>query len=122
MKLILENWRNYINEVSGKRLERYATLISREVVKALKDDIIKNAFTRQGEVNFRLGDEGMEFLEDLDWVRYIKINLDAGRYVYSDAKYEFILDDERLYRVKSKLITIKYEYKGNEKEYNPSWS
>ena len=104
MKLILENWRNYINEVSGKGLERYATLISREIVKALKDDIIKNAFAQQGEVNFRLGDEGMEFLEDLDWVRYIKINLEAGRYVYSDAKYEFILDATDEERKESDII------------------
>ena len=38
------------------------------------------------------------------------------------SEYEFILNNERLYRVKSKFITIKYEYKGNEKEYNPSWA
>ena len=36
--------------------------------------------------------------------------------------YEFIVDGERLYRVMNKFITIKYEYQGNEKEYNPSWT
>jgi hypothetical protein len=36
--------------------------------------------------------------------------------------YEFIIDSERLYRVLNKFITIKYEYQGNEKEYNPSWA
>jgi hypothetical protein len=35
---------------------------------------------------------------------------------------EFIVDEERLYRVLSNLITIKYEYQGNEEEYNPSWA
>ena len=35
---------------------------------------------------------------------------------------EFIVDGERLYRVLSNLITIKYEYQGDEKEYNPSWT
>jgi hypothetical protein len=35
---------------------------------------------------------------------------------------EFIVDGERLYRVLSNLITIKYEYQGDEEEYNPSWS
>ena len=35
---------------------------------------------------------------------------------------EFIVDSERLYRVLSNLITIKYEYQGNEEEYNPSWA
>ena len=35
---------------------------------------------------------------------------------------EFIIDGKRLYRVLSNLITIKYEYQGNEEEYNPSWA
>ena len=37
-------------------------------------------------------------------------------------QYEFIVDGERLYRVLSNFITIKYEYQGNEEEYNPSWA
>ena len=35
---------------------------------------------------------------------------------------EFIIDGERLYRVLSNFITIKYEYQGDEEEYNPSWA
>ena len=35
---------------------------------------------------------------------------------------EFIVDGQRLYRVLSNLITIKYEYQGDEEEYNPSWA
>ena len=38
------------------------------------------------------------------------------------SEYEFIVDSERLYRVLSNFITIKYEYQGNEEEYNPSWA
>ena len=38
------------------------------------------------------------------------------------SEYEFIIDGERLYRVLSNLITIKYEYQGNEETYNPSWA
>lgn len=37
-------------------------------------------------------------------------------------EYEFIIDNQKLYRVPINKITIKYEYKGNEKEYNPSWA
>ncbi len=37
------------------------------------------------------------------------------------SEYEFIINGERLYRVRSKNLTIKYEYQGEEKEYNPSW-
>jgi len=42
--------------------------------------------------------------------------------VRPNSKYEFIVDNERLYRVLSNFITIKYEYQGNEEEYNPSWA
>ena len=38
------------------------------------------------------------------------------------SEYEFIVDGERLYRVLSNFITIKYEYQGNEETYNPSWA
>ena len=39
-----------------------------------------------------------------------------------DGEYEFIIDDERLYCMKSNDIVIKYEHQGNEVEYNPSWA
>ena len=38
------------------------------------------------------------------------------------SKYEFVVDNERLYRILSNFITIKYEYQGDEEEYNPSWA
>ena len=39
-----------------------------------------------------------------------------------NSEYEFVIDNERLYRVLSNFITIKYEYHGDEEEYNPSWA
>jgi len=38
------------------------------------------------------------------------------------SEFEFIIDNKRLYCMKSNDIVIKYECKGNEKEYNPSWA
>jgi len=38
------------------------------------------------------------------------------------SEYEFVIDGQRLYRVLSKEITIKYDYQGDEEEYNPSWT
>ena len=38
------------------------------------------------------------------------------------SEYEFIIDGKKLYRLLSKFITIKYEYQGDEEEYNPSWA
>jgi len=37
-------------------------------------------------------------------------------------EFEFVIDGERLYCMKSNDIVIKYEYKGNEEKYNPSWA
>jgi len=39
-----------------------------------------------------------------------------------NSEYEFVIDGERLYRVMTNFISIKYEYQGNEEEYNPSWA
>ena len=36
--------------------------------------------------------------------------------------YEFIIEGQKLYRVYTKFITIKYEYQGHEEAYNPSWA
>ena len=37
-------------------------------------------------------------------------------------EFDFIIDDQRLYCMKSNDIVIKYEYKGDEVENNPSWA
>jgi len=50
-------------------------------------------------------------------------NIKAGDLIgfTPNSKYEFIIDGERLYRVLTNSISIKYEYQGQEEEYNPSW-
>ena len=57
-------------------------------------------------------------------IKYSDGSQDVGDLVgfTPNSEYEFIIDGERLYRVYSKFITIKYEYQGNEEEYNPSWA
>ena len=39
-----------------------------------------------------------------------------------DSEYEFVIDGQRLYRVHTASISIKYEREGNEREYNQSWT
>ena len=39
-----------------------------------------------------------------------------------NSEFEFIIEGERLYCMKSNDIAIKYERKGHEEEYNPSWA
>ena len=57
-------------------------------------------------------------------VKYSDGTFDKGELVgfTPNSEYEFVINGERLYRVMNKFITIKYEYQGNEKEYNPSWA
>ena len=37
-------------------------------------------------------------------------------------EFDFVIEGQRLYCMKSNDIVIKYEYKGDEAEYNPSWA
>jgi len=39
-----------------------------------------------------------------------------------NSEFEFIIDNERLYCMKSNDIALTHEYEGNEKEHNPSWA
>jgi len=39
-----------------------------------------------------------------------------------NSEFEFIIEGERLYCMKSKDIAITHEHEGNEEEYNPSWA
>jgi hypothetical protein len=39
-----------------------------------------------------------------------------------NSEFEFIINDERLYCMKSNDIALIHEHEGNEKEYNPSWA
>tara|TARA_R100001163_G_scaffold17113_2_gene15366 strand:+ start:1325 stop:1930 length:606 start_codon:yes stop_codon:yes gene_type:complete len=39
-----------------------------------------------------------------------------------NGEWEFLIENKRLYCMKSNDIVIKYEHKGNEEEYNPRWA
>ena len=61
----------------------------------------------------------LKYTNDSDELKKLKVGDLVGFTPRSE--YEFIINGERLYRVLTKAITIKYEYQGKEKEYNPSW-
>ena len=83
--------------------------------------------------------KGYCFVQPIKDTNYLTENIEKpciGKIVYTDGSfkkeelvgftpfstYEFIIESKRLYRVMTKFITIKYEYQGNEEEYNPSWA
>ena len=51
-------------------------------------------------------------------------NVDVGDIIgfTPNSEFEFIVNNELLYCMKTKDIVIKYEYKRNETQYNPSWA
>ena len=54
-------------------------------------------------------------------LRSFKLNNDDLIGFTPNSEYEFVIDNERLYRVPINSISIKYERKGSEVEYNTSW-
>jgi len=96
MKLLLENWRTFINEAgtTGRRLDRYATDFSREIIKALKDEDLRSYIESNGEATFTLV---ADLLEDLKWVRDIIVNvkisdLEDDHSIIVHGSYDWILD------------------------------
>lgn len=59
--------------------------------------------------------------EAIGIIKYADESFNTGELVgfVPGSEYEFNIEGERLYRVPSHRITIKYEYQGSEEEYNP---
>ena len=57
-------------------------------------------------------------------VKYSDGTVDVGDMIGYKPKTacEFIIDNTKLYRILSNLITIKYEHQANQETYNPSWA
>jgi len=82
----------------------------------------------EGDKNFNLHHGGKIYYENekplIGIIKYSDGSLEKNELIgfKPNSEYEFIIEGERLYRVMTKFITIKYEYQGDEKEYNPSWA
>ena len=136
IKGIEKNSRSYINE------DTYA--VKEDQIFAYRRNTLKNTNTCGGNILTHIDGEwkatkGYCFVKPLKEKNPLNVDLEKplqGIVKYSDgstkvgdlvgfrpsSEYEFIIDRERLYRVLSNFITIKYEYQGDEKEYNPSWT
>ena len=86
--------------------------------KAVEGYCFVQPIKQRNELNQDIEEECIGIVEYTDGV-YKKNEL-VGFTPFST--YEFIVDGKRLYRVMNKFITIKYEYQGNEEEYNPGWA
>ena len=97
-----------------KRNNKWNAVEDRCFIKPIKDNNVLTADIEQKHIGIlKIGNS---FLEALDIHPGDLVGFKPGR------EWEFIVDDERLYCMKSNNIVIKYEYQGNEEEYNPSWA
>tara|TARA_R100000951_G_scaffold45367_1_gene38635 strand:- start:128 stop:733 length:606 start_codon:yes stop_codon:yes gene_type:complete len=97
-----------------KRNNKWKSFNDRCFVAPLKDEVEIHNVLEQNLIGIlKYGNSALEMLEisEGDVVGYKPFG-----------EYEFVVDGERLYCMKSNDIVIKYERQGNETEYNPSWA
>ena len=107
--------------LSEQNLNISATTFSDEAYKNA-DYVIISTPTNYDEVTNQFNTESEKPLQGI--VKYSDGTVEVGDLVgyRPSSEYEFVVDGERLFRVLSNFITIKYEHQGNEEEYNPSWA
>ena len=97
-----------------KQNDVWSAIGNRCFVKPIKD--INNLTTDLERKHIGILKYGNSSLEALGISPEDLVGFKPGR------EWEFIIDGERLYCMKSNDIVIKYEYEGNEVEHNPSWA
>jgi hypothetical protein len=99
--------REYIQEilteavVTGRKLDRYTTLIRRHVINAIKAPEVRDYFRTNGQVKFKLQD--VPELDEIDYLRDVIINMQEGDDTGGSAAYEFDLDATQEQRTTSDL-------------------
>jgi len=76
--------------------------------------------TKMFSINFEKPLMGIIYLVDPELDNVIKPADIVG--FRPGSEYEFVIGNNRIYRIPTNSITIKYERQGNEEEYNPSWA
>ena len=121
MRGIEKNSRGFINEntysvyadqiYAYKRNNKWNALDGYCFVKPIKSYDNLKVDKEQSLIGImRYADKTLKMIEEGDLVGFTP-----------SSEFEFIINGERLYRVLTNSITIKYEYQGQEEEYNPGW-
>jgi hypothetical protein len=105
----------FVNEdqiYAYKRQDKFIACEGFNFVKPIKE-------TKMFSINFEKEGIGVLYVKDP-----FLSNINEGDLIgfKPGAEYEFVINNERVYRVPTNSITIKYEYQGDEEEYNPSWT
>ena len=121
MRGIEKNSRGFINEntysvyadqiYAYKRNNKWNALDGYCFVKPIKSYDNLKVDKEQSLIGImRYADKTLKMIEEGDLVGFTP-----------SSEFEFVINGERLYRVLTNSITIKYEYQGQEEEYNQGW-
>ena len=97
-----------------KKDDKWKSFMDRCFVKPIKSR--SSMDLNNEEPNIGIIKYGNKFLDDAGIIPGTLITFKPN------CEFEFIIEEERLYCMKSNNIVIKHEYKGDEEEYNPSWA
>ena len=125
---VFRRWNDVRGEEKNSRsyLEEDKYLISEDQIYLYKQDDWK-AMPNYSFIKPIQSNDKLSFNKEKDLVGIVKYSDGAFKIndlvgYRPDIECEDFINGERLYRVMNKFITIKYEYQGNEEEYNPSWA
>ena len=125
---VFRRWNDVRDEEKNSRsyLEEDKYLISEDQIYLYKQDDWK-AMPNYSFIKPIQSNDKLSFDKEKDLIGIVKYSDGAFKIndlvgYRPDIECEDFINGERLYRVMNKFITIKYEYQGNEEEYNPSWA
>ena len=125
---VFRRWNDVRGEEKNSRsyLEEDKYLISEDQIYLYKQDDWK-AMPNYSFIKPIQSNDKLSFNKEKDLVGIVKYSDGAFKInnlvgYRPNIECEDFINGERLYRVMNKFITIKYEYQGNEEEYNPSWA
>ena len=123
MQHLFENWRQYLGErvVKGRALERYASVLTRETMKVVKDPELIKHLDANSSADVKLNTQiAVDLLDELAWVRDIILHIRQDEKlgtgdgdVLTHGSYEYTLDAPEEERKTSDIhvsIILPYEY------------
>lgn len=75
--------------ITGRKLDRYSTVIRRHVINAIKHDEVRDYFRNSGSAKFKLQD--VPELDDIEYLRDVIVSMEDRDDVHAYASYEYDL-------------------------------
>ena len=93
MKIKINSLKKIIKEevIKGRKLDWYSTLISREIINAVKDEQVRNYFSKNGRAYFMM--DIPHITKNLEWLDRVYLQITPESHgINAHASYEYDLD------------------------------